>query len=1354
MLPVQPPFHWCVGADGTIALQCGEGDDLPPLSLGLPLPRKTPEDARKELEDEFLTYRLEGEAGDVAKCGHLVITTCVGPLLRLEPFAPSTTVESILPDEDGRIGYRVVPAQEAEAGSLLRRPHAAQASREYMRGSLGSLPFAPGGEELEATTSATDRAAAEAASGAWLRELEEALAAGVPPPRACAPGLPHGAFGAWALPETGRPPGSGASPAAATLQTAGQAALGNGSVDPTAPSGAADVAELLDVDAVQAAGANILPPSPARLSGRAPAGAATVSPGRTMTLSQKPTLGSKAAAAGAEWAVRGGVRDLDAEFERLRPNLAHNFPFELDRFQKEAVVHLERGHSVFVAAHTSAGKTMVAEYALALAARHCTRAIYTSPIKTISNQKFRDFTSQFEVGLLTGDASIKPEAAALIMTTEILRSMLYKGADVIRDVEWVIFDEVHYVNDAERGVVWEEVIIMLPAHVNLILLSATVPNVMEFAGWVGRTKRKVLYVTGTTKRPVPLEHSLYFAGQLYPICRGDTFLPEGAAQARLARKKKIAVPETRRDEKRARPTGRGDGGPGAGRGRGASHGRGGGGGGSAAGRAGGGRGGGANSNSGLRSERSAWTELINDLKKKTLLPMVCFCFSKKRVDLLADNLSGLDLTSAAEKAEVHLFCDRSLARLRGGDRELPQILRVRAMLKRGLGVHHAGLLPIVKEVVEMLFCRGLIKVLFSTETFAMGVNAPARTVIFQSLRKHDGTAFRTLLAGEYTQMAGRAGRRGLDKVGTVIVACWEDIPDEGELRRLLTGRATQLESRFRLTYSMILNLLRVEDLKVEDMLKRSFAEFHAQRAAPEAREALAAGKAALAALRARPWPASRRGTPRAEVERYWALTQRIEALDALLQDATLATRGAQQALVPGRVVLIRHRASGLSELGAVCGAPAAGGSRSAGLAGSSGGSAAAGRQYYVLSLPRPSPQRDEAGGEGPAGAWPANGAGAAAAPPTASGAGGDFEAPPGFVLRVDRSGTGAGPGPLPRRGEVGGVPFTLQEVAAGDIEAICRARLKADAAAALDAGDRQAAAAVVRGLQRVAEEAEASEAGDPPVLDPVADLKLHQLELVETIHERQALLQERAALPCHREPALGEMFAAVRSEALLSARLNALTHQLSDASLAQMPEFRQRVEVLRRLGYIAQDNTVQLKGRVACEMNSGDELVATELIFAGVLAELAPEEAVALLSALVFQEKSEIEAAPPTEALAEACQHAAALAWQAGQAQQDCGLDILPDEFVRSTLRFGLVEVVYEWAKGTPFKDICELTDVMEGSIVRAVVRLDETCREFRDAARVMGNVALFQQMEAAQAAIKRDVVPLNKDTMGYRDAS
>ncbi|XHG03308.1 hypothetical protein AWENTII_006619 [Aspergillus wentii] len=285
---------------------------------------------------------------------------------------------------------------------------------------------------------------------------------------------------------------------------------------------------------------------------------------------RNPLLGSVQRKGGKEWAHVVDVNKDIPNFRDLVPDMAREWPFELDTFQKEAVYHLENGDSVFVAAHTSAGKTVVAEYAIALAAKHMTKAIYTSPIKALSNQKFRDFRKEFDdVGILTGDVQINPEASCLIMTTEILRSMLYRGADLIRDVEFVIFDEVHYVNDLERGVVWEEVIIMLPEHVTLILLSATVPNTQEFASWVGRTKKKDIYVISTAKRPVPLEHYLWAGKDKYKIVDSNKrFLEQGwkAADESISGRDKIkaqkaAEAQAQSQAQRGGPQGRGRGQP-------------------------------------------------------------------------------------------------------------------------------------------------------------------------------------------------------------------------------------------------------------------------------------------------------------------------------------------------------------------------------------------------------------------------------------------------------------------------------------------------------------------------------------------------------------------------------------------------------------------------------------------------------------------------------------------------------------------------------------------------------------------------------------------------------------------------
>ena len=453
-------------------------------------------------------------------------------------------------------------------------------------------------------------------------------------------------------------------------------------------------------------------------------------------------------------------------------------------------MHLERGDSVFVAAHTSAGKTVVAEYAFALALRQLTRAVYTSPIKTLSNQQYRGFRQHFgaeNVGLITGDVTIAPEAPCLIMTAEILRSMLYKGADIIRELSYVVFDEIHFINDEERGVVWEEILVLLPSWTQLVMLSATVPNVLEFASWVGRIKRKRLHVVTTERRPVPLQHAIVCKGRLFPyLDQHGKFLSgvcKTVAEATTTDKRKAQ--ERRGIVKQFR-----------------SH----------------------------RSSRAALSSLLALLVSQSLLPAVVFAFSKRQCEESAASLQHMDLTSHSEKSAILVFFASAVSRLQPQDRRLPQVLYVKQMAVRGIATHHAGMLPLLKEAVEMLFDRGLLRLLFATETFSMGVNMPTRSVVFRSLRKHDGHSFRLLTAGEYTQMAGRAGRRGKDSAGSVLllVSDASELPLESDLRQICTGRPTRLQSRFRLSFNTILNILRQEDMRVEDLMRRSFAETNSQ----------------------------------------------------------------------------------------------------------------------------------------------------------------------------------------------------------------------------------------------------------------------------------------------------------------------------------------------------------------------------------------------------------------------------------------------------------------------------------------------------------------------------------------------
>lgn len=510
------------------------------------------------------------------------------------------------------------------------------------------------------------------------------------------------------------------------------------------------------------------------------------------------------------------------DFETRIPNPAHKYPFELDIFQKQAILKLEEHNHVFVAAHTSAGKTVVAEYAIALSQQHMTRAIYTSPIKALSNQKYRDFKDTFkEVGLITGDLQIDPTMSCLIMTTEILRSMLYCGSEVTRDLEYVIFDEVHYITDPDRGHVWEEVLILLPDHVTIVMLSATVPNTLEFANWVGMTKKRKVYVISTPKRPVPLMHHLYTGSggktkdNLYVLVNDvNEFQMKGYREALASLEK---------DKGKDGKAGSGGGG--------------------------GGGGGGFNAKdsrkkqtyqhkqhdprNNAKQEQNMWLGIIDFLKRNDKLPIVAFTLSRNRCDRNLQALQSADLCTAKDANYVHAFFQRCLQKLKPEDRNIPQVMTLQDSLKRGIGVHHSGILPILKEMVEILFQKGFVKLLFATETFAMGVNMPARTVIFDSHRKFDGVESRALRPAEYTQMAGRAGRRGLDKTGTVILLCKGTVPTEVDLRTMIMGRPMRLESKFRLTYAMILNLLRVESVTVEDMMSHSFMEFGAQTKVPE-----------------------------------------------------------------------------------------------------------------------------------------------------------------------------------------------------------------------------------------------------------------------------------------------------------------------------------------------------------------------------------------------------------------------------------------------------------------------------------------------------------------------------------------
>lgn len=988
------------------------------------------------------------------------------------------------------------------------------------------------------------------------------------------------------------------------------------------------------------------------------------------------------------------VVDLDHKIENFNemvPNMAREWPFQLDTFQQEAIYHLEQGDSVFVAAHTSAGKTVIAEYAIAMANRNMTKAIYTSPIKALSNQKFRDFKQTFkevDVGLVTGDVQINPEANCLIMTTEILRSMLYRGADLIRDVEFVIFDEVHYVNDIDRGVVWEEVIIMLPDHVKFILLSATVPNTFEFANWVGRTKHKDIYVISTPKRPVPLEISIWGKNKLTKIIDSDrSFLEKNFNNyLDLYEGKKPGATGGRGGNGNSRG-GRGGNNNNARGGRGGNNNnaRGGrGGGNNNNGRGGGGGGGSGQSRQRFfqtsRPNKNTWIELVNYLHSNTLLPAVIFVFSKKRCEEYANTLPGIDFCNAKEKSQIHMFIDKAVARLKKEDRELPQILSIRDMLSRGIAVHHGGLLPIVKEVIEILFSKTLVKVLFATETFAMGLNLPTRTVVFSEIRKHDGTQFRDLLPGEFTQMSGRAGRRGLDPTGTVIIMSYTDPLNKLTLKDVMLGTPTKLVSQFRLTYNMILNLLRIEALRVEEMIKHSFGENTAQTLLPEHQKKIDELSQTLQAL---PPPNYDEDINESELNDTFAKLLRYKELTTTIIKEYQSHAVLSKKFNVGRLLIFKD-AKGLTRIG------------------------------FIVKIIRPTSTEDT-----------------------------------GFTVLTFNMGADAEnnkPTGLPYISKLrnyynknfpnityhGGLKVV--QLSINDIELVGRASAKVQMNNLLKS-DPEEIEKFKKQLNTLLK--------FQPILDEIDTTGFSTIKLHDALTERKILVDEFSKSFLLKSKKFKNAFTLLFEKYQIEKKIEHLRSLISEENLELLPDYEQRLEVLKDLGFVDQNLNVVLKGRVACEINCGWELVLTELVLDNFLGDFEAEEIVALLSAFVYEGRASDEPDPIiTPRLTKGQKKINEIISNIFEVYDKFKVELTAEEssfFERK--RYALVNVVYEWARGLSFKEIMELSVEAEGTIVRVITRLDEVCREVKSAALIIGDSALHSKMAHAQELIKRDIV-------------
>ncbi|GIJ32785.1 DEAD/DEAH box helicase [Micromonospora sediminimaris] len=480
--------------------------------------------------------------------------------------------------------------------------------------------------------------------------------------------------------------------------------------------------------------------------------------------------------------------------------------FDLDDFQRESCQALERGSGVLVCAPTGAGKTVVGEFAVHLALRGAPgrptpvdgarrKCFYTTPIKALSNQKYHDLVDRYgaeQVGLLTGDNAINGDAPVVVMTTEVLRNMLYAGSATLEGLAYVVMDEVHYLADRFRGGVWEEVIIHLPASVTLVSLSATVSNAEEFADWL-ITVRGETTVVVSEHRPVPLWQHMLVGKRMF-----DLFHDAAAARKHDVHPELLRYT---RDTMRRLDLGEGrSGGFGAGR-------------------------------RGPRWRGPLRPDIVDRLDREGLLPAILFIFSRAGCDAAVQQClaAGLRLTSPEERAEIRRVVESRVTAIPGEDLSVLGYWEWLDGLERGLAAHHAGMLPAFKEVVEELFVRGLVKAVFATETLALGINMPARCVVLERLVKYNGEAHVDLTPGEYTQLTGRAGRRGIDVEGHAVVV-WSPETDPRHVAGLASTRTYPLRSSFRPSYNMAVNLVgSVGAESARALLESSFAQFQADR---------------------------------------------------------------------------------------------------------------------------------------------------------------------------------------------------------------------------------------------------------------------------------------------------------------------------------------------------------------------------------------------------------------------------------------------------------------------------------------------------------------------------------------------
>ncbi|CBX92065.1 similar to ATP-dependent RNA helicase DOB1 [Plenodomus lingam JN3] len=919
---------------------------------------------------------------------------------------------------------------------------------------------------------------------------------------------------------------------------------------------------------------------------------------------------------------------------------ARVWPFTLDPFQQVSIASIQRNESVLVSAHTSAGKTVVAEYAIAQCLKNNQRVIYTSPIKALSNQKYREFMAEFgDVGLMTGDVTINPTATCLVMTTEILRSMLYRGSEIMREVAWVVFDEVHYLRDKSRGVVWEETIILLPDKVRYVFLSATIPNAMQFAEWITKTHSQPCHVVYTDFRPTPLQHYFFPAGAdgiHLVVDEKGVFREENFQKAMSSIADKAGTEASDYLAKRK------------------------------------GKGKDKKTNKGGNKDQTDIYKIVKMIMMKSYNPVIVFSFSKRDCENYALSMSQLAFNDESEKAMVSKVFSSAIEMLSEEDRQLPQIQHILPLLRRGIGVHHSGLLPILKETIEILFQEGLIKVLFATETFSIGLNMPAKTVVFTSVRKFDGVSQRWVTPSEFIQMSGRAGRRGLDDRGIVIMMINEQM-EPAIAKEIVRGQQDNLNSAFHLGYNMILNLMRVEGISPEFMLERCFFQFQNTAGVSNLEKELQELEAEKANIII---------TDEATVKDYYNLRQQLDTHTQDMRDVIMHPTHCLHFLQAGRLVKVKFKDHDFGWGAVVAYTP-----RKANK-----GEVLPPQQSYVVDV---------------------------------------LLAVASDTTFMPQAGDGLPPGVRPPapgdKGKMEVVPILLSCIESiGHLRVFLPNELKSTEQK--------------NNVRKALGEVKKRFPDGIAILDPIENMQIKDDSFKRLLRKIEVLESRLLSNPLHNSPRLPDLYSQYAHKIAIGEKIKKIKKDIANAlSVIQLDELKSRKRVLRRIGFIDDADVVQLKARVACEISTGDELVLSELLFNRFFNELTPEQCAACLSCFIFEEKT-TDTPALKEELAKPYREIQQQARVIAKISQESKLQIDEEAYLK-TFKYELMEVVYAWSKGASFAEICKMTDVYEGSLIRLFRRLEELLRQIAQASKVMGSEELEQKFTAALDLVRRDLV-------------